>query len=230
MKGNLMKHADHAFAGNRTRLALALGASVLATAFMAQAQTVYRIVGPDGKVTFSDKPPIAVGKGSEKVTATDRSGRALDLTGASLPFELRQVATRYPVTLYTSNNCGPCATGRAQLTTRGIPFTERTVNTNEDIEALQRLSGENSLPFLTIGGQKIKGYSDTEWTQFLDAAGYPASSKLPGSYRPVPASPLVAVQKPPPAAPAPAENPQTATASPAEPGAAPPANPAGIRF
>ncbi len=211
-------------------LVLALGATLLAGAFAAQAQTVYRIVGPDGKVTFSDKPPVVTSKGNDKVTATDRSGRVLDLTGASLPFELRQVATRYPVTLYTSNNCGPCATGRAQLTTRGIPFTERTINTNEDIEALQRLSGENSLPFLTIGGQKIKGYSDTEWTQFLDAAGYPTTSKLPSSYRPIPASPLVAVQKPPPAAAPVAENPQTANATPAEPGATPPANPAGIRF
>ena len=229
-----MKHANHRSAAKRARVVLALGAAVLATAFSAQfsaqAQTVYRIVGPDGKVTFSDKPPIVTSKGNDKVTATDRSGRTLDLTGASLPFELRQVATRYPVTLYTSNNCGPCATGRAQLATRGVPFIERTVNTNEDIEALQRLSGENSLPFLTIGGQKIKGYSDTEWTQFLDAAGYPATSKLPGSYRQNPASPLVAVQKPPPVAPTPAENPQTANATSAEPGAAPPANPAGIRF
>lgn len=225
-----MKHVDHGIAGSRTRVALSLGAALLAGAFCVQAQTVYRIVGPDGKVTFSDKPPIVTSKGNDKVTATDRSGRALDLTGASLPFELRQVVNRYPVTLYTSTNCGPCATGRSQLAARGVPFTERTVTTNEDIEALQRLSGENSLPFLTIGGQKIKGYSDTEWTQFLDAAGYPATSKLPSSYRQVPASPLVAVQKPAPAAPAPAENPQTANATPAEPGAAPPANPAGIRF
>ncbi len=225
-----MKQVDKRFTRSRANLVLALGACLLASAFAAQAQTVYRIVGADGKVTFSDKPPVVAGKTNDKVTATDRSGRALDLTGASLPFELRQVANRYPVTLYTSSNCGPCSTGRAQLATRGVPFAERTVNTNEDIEALQRLSGENSLPFLTIGGQKIKGYSDTEWTQFLDAAGYPAASKLPANYRPNPASPLVAVQKPAPAAPPTAENPQTATATPTEPGAAPPANPAGIRF
>ena len=101
--------------------------------------------------------------------------------------------------------------------------------TNEDIEALQRLSGETSLPFLTIGGQKIKGHSDTEWTQFLDAAGYPATSKLPSNYRQPPAAPLVAVQRPPVAQP-PAESPQTASATPAEAAPPPPANPAGIRF
>jgi glutaredoxin len=207
-----------------------LASSMLASAFMAQAQTVYRIVGPDGRVTFSDKPPVAKDKTSDKVTATDRSGRPLDVAGASLPFELRQVATRFPVTLYTASTCAPCAAGRNQLTSRGVPFTERTVNTNDDIDALQRLSGENSLPFLTIGGQKIKGYSDTEWTQFLDAAGYPATSQLPGNYRHSPAAPLVAVQKPAPTPPAQADTPQTASASPAAPPPAPPANPAGIRF
>lgn len=223
------------FVATRTSRAAAatlgmLGVVLLASAFTAQAQTVYRIVGPDGRVTFSDKPPVAKDKTNDKVTATDRSGRPLDVAGASLPFELRQVVTRFPVTLYTASTCAPCAAGRNQLASRGVPFTERTVNTNEDIDALQRLSGENSLPFLTIGGQKIKGYSDTEWTQFLDAAGYPATSQLPGNFRQTPAAPLVAVQRPAPVAAAQAETPQTASATPAAPSPAPPANPAGIRF
>ena len=162
----------------------------------AAAQTVYRIVGADGKVTFSDKPPVAT---ADKVTATGRGGKPLELGAAPLPFELRQVVSRYPVTLYTSTNCAPCGTGRAFLGGRGVPFVERTVNTNEDVEALGRISGESSLPFLTIGGQKIKGFSDSEWTQFLDAAGYPAKSVLPSNYRSSPAAPLVAIQRPEPA-------------------------------
>jgi glutaredoxin len=195
----------------------------------AAAQTVYRIVGADGRVTFSDQPPVS----GANVTATGRNGKALDLGNSELPFELRQVISRYPVSLYTSSNCAPCNTGRALLAGRGVPFTERTVNTNEDIEALARLAGENSLPFLTIGGQKIKGFSDTEWAQFLDAAGYPATSKLPSSFRNSPATPLVAVQKP-QAAPASAEaGSQNARAgATAERPPAPPAasNPAGIKF
>ena len=194
----------------------------------AHAQTVYRIVGPDGRVTFSDKAPVS----TDKVTATDRSGRALELSASVLPFELRQIANRYPVTLYTATICAPCGSGRTLLSTRGIPFSERTVNTPEDAEALGRISGENSLPFLTIGGQKIKGFSDTEWTQFLDAAGYPATSKLPSNYRSAPAAPLVAVQKPAPAVQA------DAGSEAAKAAASPPAarvdnnssNPAGIRF
>jgi hypothetical protein len=91
------------------------------------------------------------------------------------------------------------------LTSRGVPFNERTVTTAEDAEALQRLAGESSLPFLTIGGQRLKGFSDSEWTQFLDAAGYPKTSALPSGYRNGLSGPLVVVQKP--AAPAPGQCP-----------------------
>ena len=197
----------------------------------ASAQTVYRIVGADGKVTFSDKPPVS----NDKVTATGRDGKQLEIAGATaLPFELRQVVSRYPVTLYTSSNCVPCGSGRAMLSGRGIPFTERTVSSNEDIEALQRISGESSMPFLTIGGQKIKGFSDTEWTQYLDAAGYPSTSRLPTNYRNSPPAPLVAVQKPAaPAASGDGSQSAAARAPAVEQPTAPPdnsSNPAGIRF
>jgi glutaredoxin len=202
---------------------VAASAVWLIAATCAQAQTVYRIVGPDGKVTFSDKPPVTAEQGK---VATTGVGAAAAASGGSLPFELRQVAAKYPVTLYTAPDCGPCGSGRAMLSSRGIPFAERTVITNEDIASLQRLSGENSLPFLTIGGQRIKGYSDMEWTQYLDAAGYPKTSLLPSGYRAPPATPLVAVQKP--AAKA-EEKPETRP-EPVAPSAPGPSNPAGIQF
>jgi hypothetical protein len=63
------------------------------------------------------------------------------------------------------------------------------------------MSGDTSLPFITIGGQQIKGYADTEWTQFLDAAGYPKTSQLPPGYRASAPTPFVAVQRPVSAAP-----------------------------
>lgn len=194
-----------------------------------QAQTVYRIVGPDGKVTFSDKPPPAADT-KAKVTTGAGASAGGGAAASSLPFELRQVASKYPVTLYTGDNCGPCTAARSMLITRGIPFAEKTITTLEDSQALKRVSGDSALPFATIGGQQLKGFSDSEWTQFLNAAGYPASSALPSNYRQPPATPLVSVAAVP--------NPNTAatTAEPARPAPppvqAPPAanNPAGIKF
>ena len=189
-----------------------------------QAQQVFRIVGPDGKVTFSDKPPPAASNARVTTAPTDGArGAAV----AALPFELRRVAGQFPVTLYTGDNCGPCASARTLLTARGVPFTEKTVTSNEDADALKRLSGDNSLPFGTIGSQQLKGFSDAEWTQFLDAAGYPKSSVLPASYRAPAATPLVVINTPPAAAPRSANTPAAPSVTPPQPTAD---NPTGIRF
>lgn len=198
----------------------------------AQAQQLYRSVGPDGKVTFSDKPPVETAPPGKASASAPRAGQAAPATaGAPLPFELKQVASRFPVTLYTSNDCSPCGTARAFLSSRGVPFTERTIVSNDDIDALKRLSGDASLPFATIGGQQLKGFSDVEWGQFIDAAGYPKTSALPAAYRNPPATPLVAVQArtaaSEPAAAAPRA--QAPAPEPAPPAPAP-ANPSGFRF
>jgi glutaredoxin len=203
----------------------------------AGAQQVYRIVGPDGRITFSDKPPTETGVKAAPAGVPQPGSTG---GGPALPFELRQVASRYPVTLYSRPDCQPCTSARSLLNQRGIPFTERTVTTQEDVAALQRLSGAATLPFLTIGAQQIPGYSDVEWTEFLDAAGYPKTSQLPPSYRNPPPAPLVAATTPRPVEPPSAQQPaaQQTEAPPralprTPPRPAPPPrndNPAGIQF
>lgn len=59
----------------------------------AHAQTVYRIVGPDGKVTFSDRAPDTAAKPAQTLAGTTGSSSA---AGAGLPFELGKVAARAP--------------------------------------------------------------------------------------------------------------------------------------
>lgn len=209
----------------RIHLLAALSLALLGQ--IAQAQPVYKIVGPDGKVTFSDKPPPSTEKGKVAMPTGPTAG---SVASGDLPYELRQVVNKYPVTLYSAAGCAPCDAGRGLLKSRGVPFTERTVTTPEDQEALNRLAGDNNLPYATIGGQRLKGFSDAEWSQYLDAAGYPATSALPKSYRYPSPTPLVAVQKPAaPTAPAPAK-PVEAAPPPASPSAPSPSNPAGITF
>lgn len=201
----------------------ALGALLLGGAAQAQ---VYRVVGPDGRVTFSDKPPAQ----PAREVATGGTNASAGGASAGLPYALTQTAQRFPVTLYTGKDCAPCASGRNLLVNRGIPFAEKTVDSNDDVAALQSLAGATNLPLLTIGAQRISGYSDAEWTQYLDAAGYPKTSQLPSSYRRAAATPLA---PPRPAPAAPAAEAAAAPAAPAQPSVAPPrssTNPAGIRF
>ncbi|RYF72974.1 MAG: glutaredoxin family protein [Comamonadaceae bacterium] len=208
-------------------------AALVLVSVAAGAQPVYRNVDANGKVTFSDQPAAAA-----RVVPTgqgDGTAPAALTGGVSLPFELRQVVQRYPVVIYTGANCGPCAAGRALLLTRGIPFSERTVNGADDLAALQKLSAQTSLPLLTIGSQQLRGFLDAEWTQYLDAAGYPKSVQLPAGYRNPPPAPLVALSPAPGTGPTGASGPSQDTTAPfplpPPPPAAPsPSNPAGIRF
>ncbi len=192
--------------------AAALGLALLLCA--APASALYKVVQPDGTVTYTDRPPSD--NQPSRVTPLGRSG-APKATESGLPLELRQAAARHPVTLYTTEDCAPCDNGRKLLQQRGVPYAEKRIVTEEDTAALERLVGGRSVPALTIGAQPLRGFSATDWGDFLDAAGYPRTSRLPKDW-PVPAvTPLTeraAVQpatQAPAAAPTPAAEPQPTT-------------------
>lgn len=203
----------------RKRLLLLTVVALAALPALAQ----YKVVGPDGKITYTDRPvaPPAGGQVQTMRAATAAAAAAR----APLPLELRAVAERFPVTLFTSTDCTPCDTGRQLLQARGIPFAEKTIASEDDIAALQRLSGARTVPTLTVGTQAQRGLQDADWHSLLDLAGYPRESKLPRGWSAGPAVPLVA------RAPAPAEAPAAPPVTRAAPEPAAPAPGApGIRF
>jgi glutaredoxin len=146
----------------------------------------YKVVGADGKVTYTDKP--TPGTGDRIFSIRSVSGETA--ANAGLPNDVRQAMQRYPVTLYVTDNCGPCDSARQLLRQRGVPHTEKTVVTAEDAEALQRLTGGRDTPTIAIGSQIVRGLSSESWTSYLDAAGYPKASKLTASYQFPTATPL----------------------------------------
>ena len=214
------------------RLALVLVSLCLALPAAAQ---IYRSVDAHGRVTFSDQPPAAESAAPGSSGAVAPQDAAANASG-NLPYALRQTMQRYPVVLHTSQDCAPCDSGRQQLLARGIPFTEKTVETATDIDALQQLGASGQLPLLRIGQQSLAGHSEAQWTQYLDAAGYPKSSQLPRNWArpaPSPLAPAVNVATEAASSPAAEEPSQTAPAQSATPAIAPrpdPDNPAGIRF
>ena len=201
-----------------TARTLSTSALLLCCALAAQAQGVQRIVGPDGKVTYTDRAAPA--------SASAPAAPAND-TGA-LPYALRQAAQRYPVMLYTGDKCNPCNSARELLQKRGVPFTEKTITTAEDGQAFAALGAENALPLVTIGTQRVSGFLAADLNRYLDAAGYPATSQLPRTHRNPAPQALAPVAPPTPEAPR-VDTPM-APAAPSAPVAAPPSNPAGIRF
>ena len=176
----------------------------------------YKYTGPDGRVIYSDTPPPAAPKGSkpQAVEKKDIAASVQSSGGTPLPYALQQASRNFPVTLYTATECSACASGRAFLTQRGIPFTEKTVKSNEDIAALSKLAGAATVPVITIGSNKHLGFEAGAWGESLDTAGYPATSQLPPGYK-APAAAALVPEKPP----------ATAEAKPKPEAAAPPAPP-----
>jgi glutaredoxin len=174
---------------------------------------MYKVVAPDGKVTYTDVPPSG---GASRVVPMGPSAATQSAPEVSLPGDLRQAMSRYPVTLYSAANCEPCEAGRRWLRERGIPFGEKTVTSSEDVETFRRVTGSSDLPALMVGPQVLKGLSQDQWASYLDAAGYPRTSQLPRNYQYPAATPMVErkeaaprVAAPPPQAPAAPEPPPT---------------------
>jgi glutaredoxin len=202
------------------RMALAVVLAGLAL----PAAALYKVVLPDGSVIYTDRPPgdaaarvSPLGRGAVRDPATPQD---------TLPPELRQVAARFPVTLYSAADCAPCDAGRKLLLQRGVPFTEKLVVSDDDAVTIERMFGTRNVPALTIGAQALVGLSQGEWMSYLDIAGYPRDSKLPKGWQPLAATPLVARSSP-PIAPAAASAPAPIAPAPAT---APPPAPGGIRF
>jgi hypothetical protein len=115
------------------RLAVALAAMALLPA-LASAQSVYRWVDKNGKVVYSDQPPPEEVK---NVQQKRLGGGSVEIS--QLPYATQLAMQKNPVTLYGAPTCGtPCEQGRAILSKRVIPFTERDVSASEaDAEALK---------------------------------------------------------------------------------------------
>lgn len=150
---------------------LALGLLLISQFVLAQ--TTYRWVDKDGKVNFSDRPPPP----SERVKdAKEREIPALGPAGPIMSPAMRQAVADFPLTLFVSPDCGnPCSEGVKLLTDRKLPFSQKSVQTMEEIEAFKAATGQSapSVPTLMVGRRVLTGFQSSSWNEMLDLAGYP---------------------------------------------------------
>ncbi|MBR7800169.1 glutaredoxin family protein [Undibacterium fentianense] len=149
---------------------------------------MYKWVGPNGKIVYSDTPPPA----NAKKLGTKAFDQSASISNIKLPPDLAAAVAKNPVTFYATASCGVCNEARNMLKKNGIPFFEKTISNPEDLEKLKQVSGDTQLPFMLINKAKFAGFESTEWRSALSSAGYPEQSILPKDYRypdPEPAAP-----------------------------------------
>ncbi|ADE13154.1 glutaredoxin [Sideroxydans lithotrophicus ES-1] len=151
----------------------------------AHAGELYRSIDSSGKVHYGDSPL----QDSEDVEEL-KVGKE-PTPDEPLPYETQRAKQNFPVTLYTFPGCGSgCDQARDLLSKRGVPFTEKSLVQQEDIEAFRKASGDSQIPAVSIGNTWVKGFLAEQWNNELDIAGYP---KKVLTYRPPrPATPAAA--------------------------------------
>ena len=150
-------------------IVLLFGLSLISASAIAE---LYKWVGKDGKITYSDTPPPADAKKVEKKRLNDRVSE-----GDGLAFATQDAMKKFPVFLFATDCGEPCDKGKALLAKRGVPYTAKNPEKNiMDGKDLKKLVGALEVPALQVGKNGIKGYNESAWHAALDAAGYPKSA------------------------------------------------------
>ncbi len=138
---------------------------------LAAADTVYKSIGPDGKVVYSDKPPADDGK-LEK-TMDFRNLPATPLPESVLRYReevLKSMKSRVaaagksggtatPV-LFSAQWCGFCKKAKAYLAERRIAYEENDIDTPSGMRAMVEAGLSGGIPILLLDhGRKIRGFT-----------------------------------------------------------------------
>lgn len=147
--------------------------SLVLFAVAAQAQ-LYRWTDENGTVHYTDTQPPANAKNVEKKGSAHAGAEG---AAAQHSYAMQQAVKKFPVTIYTSKDCGkPCKEGLDFLKKRGVPYTEKVVATQAEIDELVKLAGAPRVPVMVVGIAIQKDFEQHSWNEALDTAGYPKAA------------------------------------------------------
>jgi len=147
------------------QIIIAVAACGLLLGPAAQAVTIVQCEDAEGNRTYQEKcPPGSKVVGTKSIYTGPKD---------SAP-DLEALQEEYPVVLYSVETCDACDLVRNYLKNRGIPFSEKSVGDDAELqEELIARTGELSVPVVTIGDEVVEGYNKPVLKGKLDEVGYP---------------------------------------------------------
>jgi glutaredoxin len=132
------------------------------------ADTVYRSVGPDGKVTYSQRPP-ADGKIDKTLVFQNLPSSPLPDSVLRHRQELMKsmdkrladtgkVNRAQPV-FFMAQWCGYCKQAKRYLAEKSIRYSEYDIDTPEGMRAFIEAGEVRGVPVMLWSGQRVQGYS-----------------------------------------------------------------------
>lgn len=122
---------------------------------------IYKVVGPDGKITYTDKEPQASGGKSEKLNIQTYSG-APSVSNLANPVKR--------VTILSAQWCGVCTKAKNYMKGRNIAFEEWDIDKSDFARAKMNELGAKGVPVILVGNQKMVGFSESRLDSMLKKA------------------------------------------------------------
>jgi glutaredoxin len=126
---------------------------------------LYKWVDKNGNVSYHDQPPS---DGAYRVEEKNIGFKGETRAAAD------DVVQKFPVILYSAPKCASCEAARIYLRNRGVPFSEKNVEGDRQLQdELIKQGGGLSVPTIVVGTKVMRGYLESLLEGELDQAGYP---------------------------------------------------------
>lgn len=142
----------------------------------AAAGTVYKTMGPDGRVVYTDQAP-ADGKAQKTLRFDDLPSSPVPPEILRLRAELEKSARQrveqvnaaagLDNVIFTAAWCGYCQQAKAYLAARRVAVREIDIDTPAGRQTFVQASGRGGIPLLLWGASRVQGFSVPAYDQVL---------------------------------------------------------------
>lgn len=150
---------------------------------LAESDTVYKTLDPNGRVVYSQSPPPA-SKGASNAAVMEFSHLpASPLSAETLKFRAemeKSMAAKAtagyapPVNsnavLFSAKWCGYCKLAKAYLQKGGYAYLELDIDTPEGMRSFVQVQPKSGIPVLLKDGKRINGFSSQAYDRLLQAS------------------------------------------------------------
>lgn len=120
---------------------------------------VYKVTGPDGKVTYTDSHAKGADAKVETVEIDAYSGSA------------ESSAASRKVTIFTTEWCGVCRKAKSYMASHGIAYDEFDIEKSPSAKNRFDRLGGRVVPVILIGTEKMMGFSPVRFEAMLRGSG-----------------------------------------------------------